>query len=260
MRPAFVTHPAPYWPRNESFQPSSAFGKSYFSCFASAQLTIGPVENPTPPGSNICGHKGYNHPSAMQAWGEAKIMAGWANKSFAADWCTNFKLYKQLEQPFPPVLADFIWCDWPDLAKWSEDAELVLPIEDQEPDVAAPDEQIPDFEELVQPHLQIQLVQPDWLHIVALGVAAMGMQMEDPVEDPEAAVEVPHPDQEICSLYEADWDLPPPLIPVVDLPVVWRSQHSQVEGALSESSGDSVGTYEDSELMGTNSDWCVLGR
>jgi hypothetical protein len=173
---------------------------------------------------------------------------------------TNFKLYKQLEQPFPPVLADCIWCCWPDLAKWSEDAELVLPIEDQEPDVAAPDEQIPDFEELVQPHLQIQLVQPDWLHIVALGVAAMGMQMEDPVEDPEAAVEVPHPDQEICSLYEADWDLPPPLIPVVDLPVVWRSQHSQVEGALSESSGDSVGTYEDSELMGTNSDWCVLGR
>ena len=84
--------------------------------------------------------------------------------------------------------------------------------------------------------------------------------MEDPVEDPEAAVEVPHPGQESCSLYEADWDLPPPLIPVVDLPVVWRSQHSQVEGALSESSGDSVGTYEDSELMGTNSDWCVLGR
>ena len=67
MRPAFVTHPAPYWPRNESFQPSSAFGKSYFSCFASAQFSIGPVEHPTPPGSNMCGHKGYHHPSAMQA-------------------------------------------------------------------------------------------------------------------------------------------------------------------------------------------------
>ena len=223
MRQAFVTSPAPYWPRNESFQPSSAFGKSYFSFFGSTQFSIGPVENPVPPGRNS-GHKGYNHPSAMQAWGEAKIMAGWANKSFAIDWCTNFKLYQQPEQPFPPVLSHFIWCCWPDLAKWLEDAELVLPIEYQEPDVAAPDEQVPDFEELVQPDVQAQLVQPawhlvqpDWLHIVDLGVAAMGMQMEDPVEDPEAAVEVPHPDQEICSLYDADWDAPPPLIPVVDL-------------------------------------------
>ena len=156
----------------------------------------------------------------MQAWGEAKIMAGWANTCVAADGCTHFKLYKQLEQPFPPVLSDFIWCCWPDLAKWSEDPELVLPIEDQEPDVAAPDEQIPDVEELlVQPDLQAQLVQPDWLHIMDLGVAltSNASKSEVPVEDPEAAVEVPHPDQEICSLYEADWDAPQPLIPVVHL-------------------------------------------
>ena len=36
-RQAFVTHPAPYLPRNETFQPNSAFGKSHFS--------VGPLPN-----------------------------------------------------------------------------------------------------------------------------------------------------------------------------------------------------------------------
>ena len=89
---AFVTYPPPC-------------GKSYFSLWASAEYTLGPVENPHSICLNQCVHKGYNHPSAMQAWGEAKIMAGWADKAFTDEWCTNFKLYQQPERPFPPLLS-----------------------------------------------------------------------------------------------------------------------------------------------------------
>ena len=119
----FVSVPSPYMPSTDIFQPDPAFGKSYFSFFTSYEHEIGPVVKPMPPGTRDIGHRGYNHVSAELAWGEAKILAGMAGKEFVLQWSHNFKLEMVNSghdinglQLYPPVLKQFVWHCWPDIA------------------------------------------------------------------------------------------------------------------------------------------------
>ena len=164
----FVSRPSPFWPTNDVYQPDSAFGKSYFSFFASFQFEIGPVVNPMPPGKRDTGHRGYNHVSAELAWGEAEILSGMASKDFVLQWSANFKLEMVNSVgrscPYPPVLKQFVWHCWPDIASqlvtWDThwDTSWELP--------------------------NLQSVELDPLHTIDL-VAATSLDAEQP--DPEAA-------------------------------------------------------------------------
>lgn len=120
MRQVFVSKPSPFWPIKDVYQFDPAFGKSYFSFFTSWQYEIGPVVNPIPPGKRDTGHRGYNHVSAELAWGEAKILSGMASKDFVLQWSANFKLEMVNSVgrscPYPPVLKQFVWHCWPDIA------------------------------------------------------------------------------------------------------------------------------------------------
>ena len=119
-RQVFVSRPSPFWPSNDVYQLDPAFGKSYFSFFSSWQFEIGPVVNPIPPGKRDTGHRGYNHVSAELAFGEAKILTGMASKDFVLQWSTKFKLEMANSVgrscPYPPVLKQFVWHSWPDIA------------------------------------------------------------------------------------------------------------------------------------------------
>ena len=119
-RQLFISRPSPFWPSNARYQLDPAFGKSYFSFFASWESEIGPVVNPIPPGKRDTGHRGYNHVSAELAWGEAKILSGMASKDFVLQWSANFKLEMVNSVgrscPYPPVLKQFVWHCWPDIA------------------------------------------------------------------------------------------------------------------------------------------------
>ena len=120
-RQVFVSRPSPFWPSKDDYQLGDGFGKSYFSFWASWQFEIGPVVRPMPPGTYDAGHRGYNHVSAELAWGEAKILAGRASKDFVLQWSANFKLEmaKSFGRtcPYPPVLKQFVWHIWPDIAR-----------------------------------------------------------------------------------------------------------------------------------------------
>ena len=167
-RQVFVSRPSPFWPSNDVYQFDPAFGKSYFSFFSSWQFEIGPVVNPIPPGKRDTGHRGYNHVSAELAFGEAKILTGMASKDFVLQWSTKFKLEMANSVgrscPYPPVLKQFVWHSWPDIASqldtwdtnWDSSWEL------------------PD----------LQSVKLDPLHTMDLAVAA---SLDAEQHDPEAA-------------------------------------------------------------------------
>ena len=108
---------------------------SHFSFVASPDFAIGPVENPIPPGQNVP-NIGYNHCSAVVAFGEATMLAGWTTKGFAVHWASHFKLHKQPDQQYPPVLSEFICCCWPDVAIQA------TTIHSTDPDEEEPDQQI----------------------------------------------------------------------------------------------------------------------
>ena len=82
---------------------------------------IGPVDDFLVIGQNVQ-HQGYNHCSAALDWGEAQILVEWSTEAFDLEWNSEFKLHKQLDQQYPPVLAEFMFCCWPDTA----DAMLAL--------------------------------------------------------------------------------------------------------------------------------------
>ena len=299
-RQVFVSRPSPIWPGNDLFQPHPAFGKSYFSFFGSYEYEIGPVVNCMGIASrcDLCdsGHRGYNHVSAVLAWGEAKIMSGKAPKQFVLQWSNQFKLdMVSSSQPYPPILAEFISHCWPDI--WREattsgleyDALLELP--------------------MLCTQWNLKDLEFDALHTMELGVAAISNASQcsevglpscsegcsssmawtsslphvaasldaiqaEPDQGPSADQgppgQKPLPDQEpspepeqlpdLEGLYEADWNRPPALIPefddichdVLESVDTGEDQHS-------ESSAETVGTYQDPELIGPESEWIVPG-
>ena len=76
---------------------------SYFSFFASLEFAIGRMENPIPPGQNVP-NRGYNHCNAVLSFGEAQMLAGWTTQGVAMHSANHFKLHKQPDQRYPPVL------------------------------------------------------------------------------------------------------------------------------------------------------------
>ena len=167
-RQVFVSRPSPFWPSNDVYQLDPAFGKSYFSFFTSWQFEIGPVVNPMPPGKRDTGHRGYNHVSAELAWGEAKILSGMASKDFVLQWSANFKLEMVNSVgrscPYPPVLKQFVWHSWPDIASQLDTWDTNWDTSWELPD--------------------LQSVKPDPLHTMDLAVAA---SLDAEQLDPEAA-------------------------------------------------------------------------
>lgn len=88
---------------------------SYFSFFQSHEYELGPVEDAIGIGMNIQ-HEGYNHCTATLAWGEAQMLAGWVDESYAVDWHNHFHSTRECEKlPIPPMLEEFILIHWPSM-------------------------------------------------------------------------------------------------------------------------------------------------
>ena len=215
-RQVFVTKPTPFWPTNQCYQPNESFGRMYFSFFASPEFELGPVDNPVPPGSNFSGLKGYNHTSALMAYGEAKILSGMATKEFVVKWSTQFHQLKQVHQTFPPMLEEYIWHCMPDVAAqlkrpaWEDGFQVVQHASDDEED---------GFEMVSQPlegWQPVDKLKADQLEELQLGGLALPhvpgllpVVHESPslVEQPSASLE---------QVYGANWDAPPPPDPDAD--------------------------------------------
>ena len=61
-------------------------------------------------------HEGYNHCTAILAWGEAQMLAGWVDESYAVDWHNHFHSTRECEKlPIPPMLEEFILIHWPSM-------------------------------------------------------------------------------------------------------------------------------------------------
>ena len=116
----------------------------------------------------------YNHRNAVLAFGNATMVAGWTTKGFAVHWANHFKLHKQPDQRYPPVLSELIFCCWPDVAIQA------TTIHSTDPDEEEPDQQItyPKCTDGVMlKDVCLQLVQPDMIHTMDLGVAAIRASM-----------------------------------------------------------------------------------
>ena len=64
-------------------------------------------------GTNVF-NQGYNHCSAILAFGEAQMLAGWVDEPFALQWNNQCKLISPVQQ-FPEVLRFLIKLTWPRL-------------------------------------------------------------------------------------------------------------------------------------------------
>ena len=229
LRQAFVV--PPHHPKGSVFQEITE-NHSFFSFFNTAEYPIGPVNNPLSGviGTNVK-HKGYNHSSATLALGEAKLLAGWEHDVFALDWTKQFHSTQEPDQPFPPILSRFILVTWPSLS-------LSLgPNMEPGPEYQDPDEVVKVGDEAKTEYPKstvgwkfvggVQWLQPDLLHAIEYGLANANA-------NDEVAREVQ--DQ----LNQCD-----------EVPEL-------VEEASDEQS--SIGTFEDPELVGPDSEWTVVGR
>ena len=69
--------------RRQVFTTKPAHEKhTYFSFWMSNEFEVGPVANPFGIGPNVKS-KGYNHCTATLAFGEIKLLAGWADEPFS---------------------------------------------------------------------------------------------------------------------------------------------------------------------------------
>ena len=91
---------------------------AHWSFWCSPQCeALGAVPNPLFKGSKVKA-TGYNHSSAVLAWGEAKMLAGWTDEVFAIDWHQQFRDEQDaigVAKPILPaqVLNEFIFIEWP---------------------------------------------------------------------------------------------------------------------------------------------------
>jgi hypothetical protein len=81
---------------------------TYFSFWMSEEFEVGPVANPYGIGTCVNMSKGYNHCNATLAFGEIKLLAGWADEPFLLQWHSQFNLHKLPGQQFPPVLHEWV--------------------------------------------------------------------------------------------------------------------------------------------------------
>ena len=72
----------------------------------------------------------FLHLEKQQCW------LGGQQKGFAVHCANHFKLHKQPDQQYPPVLSEFIFCCWPDVAIQA------TTIHSTDPDEEEPDQQI----------------------------------------------------------------------------------------------------------------------
>ena len=212
-------------------------------------------------------------------------MAGWKTKAFALHWSTHFKLLKQPDQQYPPVLSEFIFSLWPDVA-----IQATTMVFHTDPDEEEPDQQITYWNMLED--VNFQLVQPDLLHTMDLGVQALraSSSASRHIHPDQLPVGLPvglqglAPELAQCVDWDVvvmpmcvDWDAPPPLVDIGSNDQSSSSSNMVIVEQIgedggyaevveigddehSESSAETVGTYQDPELMGPNSEWCVIAR
>ena len=133
---------------------------TYFSFWMSLEFDVGPVANPYGIDCACIQHKGYNHSNAALAFGEIKLLAGWADDPFLVQWHTQFNLHRNPDQQFPPVLHEWIllqeqthvanlWLRLVKLAvtKMSTSADQLQDVHDHQ--APAQPNQLPDVEELM---------------------------------------------------------------------------------------------------------------
>ena len=248
LRQAFATKPVT---QNHSF----------FSFFNTQEFPIGPVDNPFGIGTNVQ-HRGYNHSSATLALGEAKLLAGWEHDVFAVEWTQQFQSTKELNQPFPPILSNFIFVTWPSLS-------LCLgPNMEPGPEYQDPDEVVKVGDEAKTEYPKstdgwkfdgwkfvdgVQWLQPDLLHAIDHGLAnanandEVAREVQDQLnqcdEVPELVEEV-RDEQSSVGAYEG----PDPL-------QLLQPDTDDVV-ADGEESNSSVATFQDPSLA----EWNVIGR
>ena len=81
--------------RRQVFATTPAHEKhTYFSFWMSNAFEVGPVANPYGIGASVNQSKGYDHCSAALAFGEIKLLAGWADEPFLLEWHNQFNLHK----------------------------------------------------------------------------------------------------------------------------------------------------------------------
>ena len=225
LRQAFVTQP-------------KTEGHSFFSFFNTPEYPIGVVQNPLSIGNNVQ-HKGYNHSSAVLALGEAKLLAGWEQEVFALEWTQQFDLHRQPDQPFPPILSQFIFVNWPFLSQSLGPNMEPVP-EDPDPDEAYPKSTSPSLNAISeQLHKKLWDESCGWdlLHATEYGLAAMrGSEANE--DELNQCDEVGEDEQK------------------------FDGKKRKLEEVRDEQSCDSssVCTYEDPELVGPDSEWHIIAK
>ena len=264
-RQVFVSTPNPmHCMSSLGIQPDAAdpaFGKSYFSFFASYEYEIGPVVYCIPPGTRDTGHRGYNHVSAELAWGEAKILPGMASKEFVLHWSSNFKLEMVNSgrdinpcQGYPPVLRTFVWQCWPDIAReattmWDTNWDTNWELPDVHMDVLhTMDLGVAASLDAIQEHAEQELPEPEpeqskgsmmaWTSSLPHVAASLDTIQEHAEQEPPE--QAPLPDQEqapeqeqfpdLEEIYEADWDYTPASMP--DFVDICNDQHQSAHDEI----------------------------
>ena len=126
---------------------------TYFSFWMSDEFEVGPVANPYGIGTCVTMSKGYNHCNATLAFGEIKLLAGWADEPFLLQWHSQFNVHRLPGQQFPPVLHEWVLLH-PHTLQDVYQCRLLQIIADQLPDghdhqSPAQPNQLPDVEELM---------------------------------------------------------------------------------------------------------------
>ena len=126
---------------------------TYFSFWMSEEFDVGPVANPYGIGTCVNMSKGYNHCNATLAFGEIKMLAGWADEPFLLQWHNQFNFHKLPGQQFPPVLYEWVLLH-PHTPQDVYQCKLLKIIADQLPDghdhqSPATPNHLPDVEEIM---------------------------------------------------------------------------------------------------------------
>ena len=134
--------------RRQVFATTPAHEKhTYYSFWMSDEFEVGPVANPYGIGTNVKS-KGYNHCTATLAFGEIKLLAGWADEPFLLQWHSQFNLHRLPDQQFPPVLHEWVLLlPYTLHTKMSTSADQLQDVHDHQ--TPAQPNQLPDVDELM---------------------------------------------------------------------------------------------------------------
>ena len=156
------------------------------------------------------------------------MFAEWSTDAFYLERNNRFKLHKQLDQQYPPVLSKLIFCCWPDTA----DA-MRAPTD--------PDEKEPEHHQHDGNATEITMIPRDLLRVVDDGLCLVGTNGQSTssasrmvrVEEIGEDGIVRMVDKMVADIDDIDAD---------------------------EADETSVGTFEEPDLVGPNSDWDITGK